>query len=318
MVERGVSARRGERMFPAPEIIESEVFAELPLEYRHPRPTAWGDANRGGQSLHSFLEGPSFDREGNLYVVDIPFGRVFRVSPSGKFAQIAEYDGEPNGLKIHRDGRIFITDYKHGVIFLDPVSGCVTPILERRWSERFKGVNDLFFADNGDLYFTDQGQTGFQDPTGRVFRLSAAGKLELLIGVIPSPNGLVMNPEQNALFVAVTRGNSVWRMPLLPDGTTTKVGLFIQLSGSLAGPDGLAMDETGSLAVAHAGLGSVWLFDRLGQPLYRVRSCAGLLTTNIAYGGADRKSLYITESDTGSILRAVMPTPGRTMFSHRD
>lgn len=303
-------------MFAPPAIIETEVFAELPAQFRRPRPTTWSDANRGGQDLHSFLEGPSFDRDGNLYVTDIPFGRVFRVSAQGTFTLVAEYDGEPNGLKIHRDGRIFITDYKHGIMLLDPTSGQVTPVLERRWSERFKGVNDLFFAASGDLYFTDQGQTGLHDPTGRLYRLTPAGRLELLADRFPSPNGLVANPEETALFVAVTRGNAIWRVPLLPDGSTSKVGLFIQLSGSLGGPDGLAVDEAGNLAVAHAGLGAVWLFDRLGQPLYRVRSCAGLLTTNLAYGGAGRKTLYITESESGSILRATLPVSGRPMFSH--
>lgn len=305
-------------MFALPAVIETEVFAELPAQFRRPRATAWSDANRGGQDLHSFLEGPSFDRNGNLYVTDIPFGRVFRVSAQGTFTLIAEYDGEPNGLKIHRDGRIFITDYKHGIMLLDPASGQVTPVLERRWSERLKGVNDLFFATNGDLYFTDQGQTGLHDPTGRLYRLTPAGRLELLADRFPSPNGLVANPEETALFVAVTRGNAVWRVPLLPDGSTTKVGIFIQLSGSLGGPDGLAVDEVGSLVVAHAGLGAVWVFDRLGQPLYRIRSCAGLLTTNVAYGGADRKTLYVTESESGAILRATLPVAGRLMFSHMD
>ena len=80
--------------------------------------------------------------------------------------------------------------------------------------------------------------------------------------------------------------------------------MFIQLSGGLGGPDGLAMDEAGGLVVAHAGLGTVWLFDRLGQPIARVQSCAGLMTTNIAYGGADRRTLYITKSETGAILCA--------------
>ena len=303
-------------MFAAPAIIETEVFAALPAGFRQPRRTAWSDANRGGQTLHSFLEGPAFDRDGDLYVTDIPYGRIFRVSAAGVFTQVAEYDGEPNGLKIHRDGRIFITDYRHGIMLLDPASGQVTPLLERRWSERFKGVNDLFFTANGDLYFTDQGQTGLHDPTGRVYRYTPAGRLDLLTDTLPSPNGIVATPDESALLIAVTRGNAIWRLPLLADGSTTKVGLFIQLSGSLAGPDGLAMDEAGNLAVAHAGLGAVWLFDRLGQPLYRVRSCAGLLTTNLAYGGADGRTLYITESESGSILRAVMPVAGRHMFSH--
>ncbi len=73
---------------------------------------------------------------------------------------MTEYDGWPNGLKIHKDGRIFVTDYKRGIVLVDPDTGKVTPLLETRGSESFKGVNDLFFAANGDLYFTDQGQTG--------------------------------------------------------------------------------------------------------------------------------------------------------------
>lgn len=303
-------------MFAPPQSIFAEAFAELPAAFRRPRASHWSEANRGGLAIDSFLEGPAFDRAGNLYVVDIPFGRVFRISPDATFTQVTGYDGEPNGLKIHRDGRIFITDYKNGIVLLDPASGTVTPFLERRWTERFKGVNDLFFAANGDLYFTDQGQTGLHDPTGRVYRLTPGGRLDLLLGTVPSPNGLVMNRNETALFVAVTRANAVWRLPLMPDGSTGKVGSFIQLSGGLGGPDGLALDEAGNLAVAHAGLGTVWLFDPLGEPLLRIRSPAGLMTTNLAYGSPDRRTLYIVESESGSILRASLPVAGKPMFSH--
>jgi len=308
--------KRDERVSAAPDSLTAETFAELPARFRRKRASPWSEANRGGRALDSFLEGPAFDRDGNLYVVDIPFGRVFRIAPEGTFAQVAEYDGEPNGLKIHRDGRIFITDYKNGIVLLDGANGTVTPVLERRWGERFKGVNDLFFAANGDLYFTDQGQTGLQDPTGRVYRLTPDDRLDLLLGTVPSPNGLVMNRDETALLVAATRANAIWRLPLMPDGTVSKVGLFIQLSGGLGGPDGLALDEVGNLAVAHAGLGTVWLFDPLGEKLLRIRSPRGLLTTNLAYGGPERRTLYITESETGSVLRVRLPIGGKPMFSH--
>ena len=301
-------------MFAPPADIPTEIFTRLPDRFRRPDPdNAWAAVNRRGAPLDSFLEGPSFDREGRLYVVDIPYGRVFRIDPSGDWTLVTEYDGEPNGLKIDRTCRIVITDYRHGLMVLDPASGAVTPLLERRWSERFKGVNDLVFAANGDIYFTDQGQTGLHDPTGRVYRLAEDGRLDLLLGTVPSPNGLVLNGAGHILYVAATRGNAVWRVPLMPDGTVSKVGIFVQLSGGLAGPDGLAMDEEDSLAVAHAGLGTVWVFNRIGEPLWRIRSCAGLLTTNLAYGGPDRRRLFITESETGSILLAHMPVPGRAL-----
>ena len=71
--------------------MDTEVFARLPEALRrHGEAPAWGAANHPGKELHSFLEGPSFDRAGNLYVVDIPYGRVFRVSSSGDFATVAD------------------------------------------------------------------------------------------------------------------------------------------------------------------------------------------------------------------------------------
>jgi gluconolactonase len=252
-------------------------------------------------------------------VTDIPFGRVFRVSPAGEWAQIAEYDGWPNGLKIHKDGRIFITDYKRGIMQLDPDSGEVTPFLETVGSEGFKGVNDLVFAANGDLYFTDQGQTGLHDPTGRVYRYSVSGKLTCLIDTIPSPNGVVIDAKMTHLLVAVTRANQIWRIPLHPSGLTMKVGCFAHLHGGPSGPDGLALDEDGCLLIAHAGFGTIWRLSPRAEPLTRIASCVpGFSTTNLAFGGPERKSLFITESETGHILRAEMPVPGQPMYSHAE
>jgi len=98
------------------------------------------------ESADRFLEGPSFDADGNLYLVDIPFGRVFRVSATGAWTLVAEYEGWPNGLKIHRDGRILLADYMHGPTELDPRAGTARPVLTSRNSESFKGCNDLYIA----------------------------------------------------------------------------------------------------------------------------------------------------------------------------
>jgi gluconolactonase len=299
-------------VFAAPPVIETAVFARVPDALRaHHNPR-----QQSGVERDCFIEGPSFDRDGNLYIVNIPYGQIFRVSPQGEFAVVATYDGEPNGLKIHRDGRLFIADHKHGLMVCDPRNGGkVETFLDRPRRERFKGLNDLVFAHNGDMYFTDQGETGLHDPTGRLWRLRRDGRLQLLLDNVPSPNGLVLTPHENILYLAVTRGNAVWRVPLHPDGTIGRVGIFIQLSGG-TGPDGMAMDAEGNLAVCHVGMGSVWLFSRVGRPLFEIRSCAGHATTNAAFGGPDGKVLYITESETGSILRARLETPGLKLFSH--
>jgi gluconolactonase len=303
-------------MFAAPPAVEAKVFTEIPAAFgRGADRSYWADIQFPGQSTPTFLEGPSFDTEGNLWVVDIPWGRLFRITPKGEVSVGAEYDGEPNGLKFHKDGRAFICDHKNGIMVFDPRTGRVEPYLERSTLERFKAVNDLVFARNGDMYFTDQGQTGLQDPSGRLYRLRTDGRLECLLNNVPSPNGLVLNKAENALFLAVTRANQIWKVTMLPDGTVTKVGAFIQMSGG-SGPDGLAIDENDNIAACHVGFGAVWLFSALGEPMLRINSPKGILTTNCAYGGPDNRTLYITESKSGSILTAEMPVPGRKMFSH--
>jgi gluconolactonase len=306
-----------QQMYAAPPELTTETFTQIPEDLRYRgSPNLWVQHTRPGVRLHSFLEGPSFDRDGHLYCVDVPYGRIFRITPDGEWSVAAEYHGEPNGLKIHKDGRIFIADHLHGIMVMDPENGKIEPVSTRANLERFRGCNDLFFAGNGDLYFTDPGRSSLSNPTGRLFVLRANGVLELLLNNIPYPNGLVMNPEETCLYLAVSRANCIWRVSLNAGPMGRMVGLFIQLSGGLAGPDGLAMDEESNLAVAHSQHGTIWLFSKYGEPLYRIRSCAGKSMTNLAYGGPDRKTLYVTEAETGSILTARMKVPGRLMYSH--
>ena len=143
--------------------------------------TDWADANKPGQTADCFIEGPAFDASGDLYIVDIPFGRIFRIAPDKSWSLVAEYDGWPNGMKIGKDGRILVADYMHGIMQLDAKTGHMLPVLTSRNSELFRGCNDLHIASNGDIYFTDQGQTGLHDPTGLSVSLRpAAGSTALL------------------------------------------------------------------------------------------------------------------------------------------
>lgn len=303
-------------MFAAPPEITASVFATVPNELAgKPETSEWLRVQHRGKPFRAFLEGPSFDRRGNLFCVDIAYGRLLRISPDGEFDVFAQYDGEPNGLKFHKDGRLFLADHRHGIMVVDPINGKVEPFLTRPGFEHFHGVNDLHFSSNGDLYFTDQGQSGLQSPHGRLFRLDSSGSLDCLLDRIPSPNGLVLNEAEDQVLLAVTRANAIWRIRFLPDGrTVAKSGTFIQLSGGLAGPDGIALADDGSLAVGHMGLGAVWLFSRLGEPMLRIRSPKGLLTANCAFGGPEGKTLFITEAETASILTADLPVKGKTMF----
>ena len=91
----------------------------------------------------------------------------------------------------------------------------------------------------------------------------------------------------------------------------------VSLCSTAANSRALPDSGSGNLVVVHAGFGTAWLFSALGEPLTRIRSCAGIRTTNVAYGGPDRRTLYITEAEHGVVLRARLEVPGRPMFSHR-
>src|SRR5665213_1031474 len=287
-----------------PKLIQAELFSAMPENFRRKGVrTDWADANKPGQTAECFIEGPAFDAAGNLYIVDIPFGRIFRIAPDKTWSLVAEYDGWPNGLKIAKDGRILVADYMHGIMQLDATAGRMRPMLTNRNSESFRGCNDLHVASNGDIYFTDQGQTGLHDPTGRVFRLSAAGKLDCLIDTGISPNGLVLDPAETVLFVAMTRDNAVWRVPLLKDGGVAKVGRFCSTFGT-SGPDGLTMDRAGRLFVAHASLGHGFVFAPNGELIARIKACAGSSCTNVPIGGKSSDRRYVTESVTGTVVVA--------------
>jgi gluconolactonase len=287
-----------------PKLIETRVFSAMPDQFRRKGvATEWADANRPGNPADCFIEGPSFDAAGNLYIVDIPFGRIFRIAPDGTWSLVIEYEGWPNGLKIGAQGRILVADYRRGIMELDAAAGKISPVLASRNSESFRGCNDLHIARNGDIYFTDQGQTGLHDPTGRVYRMTTGGRLDCLIDTGPSPNGLVLDPKEAVLFVAMTRDNAVWRMPFMNDGSVSKVGRFCSMFGP-SGPDGMTMDQAGRLFVAHASLGHVFVFAPNGEMIARIKSCAGSTCTNVAIGGAKADRLYITESATGSVLVA--------------
>lgn len=303
-------------MYAAPPSVEAEVFAVIPDQYRRTDvPSDWVKVQVHGAPSPAFLEGPVFDAAGNLWVTDIPWGRLFKITPGGEVSVGVEYDGYPNGVKFLPDGTALIADHKRGIMRFDPASGEVTTWFDRYRLEPFKGCNDLTIAKNGDVWFTDQGQSSLAEPTGRLYRIRKSdGELELMLDRLAGPNGLVFTANEGALLLAVTRANAIWKLMFHEGHAIGKVSTWVQMSGG-TGPDGLAIDEDDNVVACHVGVGSVWAFSKLGEPLLRIR-CEkyGLYATNCAYGGPDNKTLFITESASGTILRAQLPVAGRALL----
>lgn len=288
-----------------PRDLRAGLLTRLPESLHHRGdPTDWVRVTRPGQRLHSFLEGPCIGADGTLWLVDVPYGRIFAIAPSGEWTLAHAYPGEPHGLARLPDGSLAVTDYRQGVLRFDPVAGTLAPIVARTNTEAFRGLGDITRGPDGSLWFTDPGRSSLTDPTGRLFRLRPGQHAAQPVLVnVPYPNGVALSPDGRFVYLAVTRANAVWRlMADAPDPLLPMAGVFLSLSGGL-GPDGLAVDRHGRIAIAQAQAGRALLFDRLGDPLARIRLPEGLWTTSVAFT-PDGDALLIVEAETASIYRA--------------
>ncbi|MGP8431888.1 SMP-30/gluconolactonase/LRE family protein [Paraburkholderia fungorum] len=288
----------------SPSTVDSVPFSTLPESFHYQgEPTAWTKITRPGMRLHSFLEGLVISPEGELLLTDVPHGRIFSVSPDGSHWQEKfVYDGEPHGLTFLPDGRVVVADYRRGLLVVDLVSGSMAPLCSGYNTENFRGLSDLVADQDGAIWFTDSGRTSLSDPTGRLFRVSPAGELRCVLDNVPYPNGVAISADGANVFVAVTRGNAVWRLArALPASGKPMAGIYLQLSGGL-GPDGLSVSSMGMLAVAHAQAGSAWLLDEVGQVQSRIRTPGGMWTTSVRFS-RDAQTLYIVDAQTATIFK---------------
>ena len=288
------------------ERIAARHFVRLPAPQRRTRPSAWLARRGRPQSVPAFGEAPTIGPDGQLYVVDVAWGRVFTIADGGDVHTVLEYDGEPNGLAFTPQGDVVIADYRRGLLSAsvtsrgwDPPRTELTSVAGRA----FDGLNDALVVPSlGAVFLTDQGDSGLQDPSGRVIRVGADGAATVVLGGIPSPNALAYDADLDSLYVAVTRDNAVWRIPELSDAPVSRVGRYLQLSGG-TGPDGICVGPASSLFVTHLGLGVVYGFDVTGI-LRAVIDCRPYLEpTGVVYDG---RRVLITES-TGSVLEAKIP-----------
>ncbi|GAA3869552.1 SMP-30/gluconolactonase/LRE family protein [Celeribacter arenosi] len=287
--------------------LTATLWTELPDDLHHlGDPSAWAKMTRPGQPMHSFLEAAFFDEGGNLWLSDVPYGRIFRITPAGVWTHEHQIDGEPHAMRIAPDGRRIAVDYRHGLIEL--VGDAAFEVLSTGGATPFLGLSDMAYGSDGALWFTDSGRTSLSDPSGRVYRWEN-GDLRLVLECVPYSNGIAISPDNAWVYVAATRANQVWKFSTrLPEAGAPMVGTYLQLSGGL-GPDGLACNADGWLAVAQAQAGRAYVFDALGDLIANVRLPRGLWTTSVTFDPADPQRLIIVDAQFGGIFACHIPNP---------
>lgn len=215
-----------------------------------------------------------------------------------------------NGLAVDEMGRVVAATHDvRGVSRLDPQSAARAVLVDRFEGRRFNTTNDLVVASNGTIYFTDPAYNGQLDGREReldkegVYRWRPDGSLERLAHG-RRPNGITLSPDEGWLYFSERGARTFWRLSLHSDGSVGAPEVLMQ--GRDAAADGVTMDCAGNLYLAVPERGVV-VFGPDGERIGRVSGASGV--TNVAFGGEDHRTLYITERRALKQVRA-WPIPG--------
>ena len=274
-----------------------------------------------------FLEGPSFDRQGNLYVTSIFDGRVFKITPDKKVTTIFNKKGVlPDGTAIHKDGRLFLACLTGELIAMNTDGSNVTYI-EPRHQGKPRSLNDLVFDSKGNLYITDFTGT-FANPTGGLYRFSSDfTSVKPVIENLASANGVGFAPEGNVLWASETGRNTLIRIELLEDGITINpiagVTIPYRFTGGPGGCDSLSIDEEGNVYQCMIFQGRAVILNKRGIPVANVlipgrEEGKNLGTTKAAFKpGTDEVYIMAWGKAGAWIYRFKGLAKGLKLFSHQ-
>ncbi|MFL6122296.1 SMP-30/gluconolactonase/LRE family protein [Actinophytocola sp.] len=258
----------------------------------------------------NFLEGPTWDAATQtLLLSDMYDGTgpqnvqpadILRFTPAtGTFTTFVE-DAGSNGLAISRDGTFVVaaTHDQRSVSSYNLATGQRTTIAANYQGHLFNSPNDVTVAANGTVYFTDPNFQRANRPdemSGRtgVFRITN-GVVALIDDTIRQPNGIELSPDGRTLYVGGNATGKIYKYPVNADGSTGPRSDF----ASLGGTDGGTVDCAGNVYQATFDDGKIHVFSPAGQSLGTIS--AGRNATNVAFGGPDRTTLYITSGTPSS------------------
>jgi gluconolactonase len=290
----------------------------------------------------TWTEGPIWIQPGYLMFADIPSNSIRKwmpgagvsifMQPSG-YRGSAPYGGpEPgsNGMTLDRAGRLTVAGHaQQNVWRLERIDSKapITILADTYQGKRLNSPNDLVYKSDGSLYFTDPPyglRTQKDDDPAKqlqvngVYRIPGAAdqkpgaepsraQLKLLIKDLPRPNGIVFSPDEKYLYVNNSEPKKIWmRYAVKTDGTLTEGMLFCDATSDTrpGAPDGMKVDQQGNLY--SAGPGGIWIFSPAGKHLGTIDFPEKV--ANLAWGGTDYKTLYVTASS--SIYRISLTVPG--------
>jgi len=246
-----------------------------------------------------FPEGPCFDRNGILWLVEKDAGNL--VSLEGETCQRHHVGGAPNGIAVDKNNMLWFCDSFHNSIrTFDPKSGTTETIIEQIEGQTLKMPNDLTFDNKGNLLFTCPGSE-LNDGTGYVCHYDLTQGLKKIATGMFYPNGLAFSKEETQLYIAETGTKKIWSFDWdSKTRTLSNQKLFAETGGNI-GPDGIAFDEDENLYVAVYGSRQVKVWNKNGTQIDGFDT-KGNNPTNCAIDPKGQQGLMITEAELGLLI----------------
>ena len=254
-------------------------------------------------------EGPVWVKDA-LYFSDFAFSqgfpsRIRKLAADGSVSTVTE-DGGSNGLAVDANGDLVVASHKDKALLRQSLKdGKRTPIAQRYNGQVFNSPNDIAIAADGTIYFTDPDYQRAAAPGGQpvtgIYRVGADGKVTLVDGTRHNPNGIALSLKEDVLYVNAS-DNEVRSYPIV-NGMPQQGRPFARIDGG----DGMTLDCHGNLYVTEHGAKRVRVFSPEGKELATIRVDANV--TNVAFGGADGRTLYITGA--GAVWQIRLDVTGR-------
>lgn len=254
-----------------------------------------------------FPEGPAFDRDQNIWIVEKDAGNLIFVRKG--MAHRYAVGGAPNGIAIDERGLIWFCDsLQNSIRTFDPNTGATDTIVSKINGMALKMPNDLAFDQHKNLLFTCPGSR-LDDGSGYICCLDSAGNLTIVHQGIYYPNGLAFSPDFQTLYIAETGTHFIWKTQW--DPVFKRVGnikKWLNVGGPI-GPDGMAVDVEGNLYIAVYGAGNI---SKINPNTERIEKIAieGQKPTNCALSRTKGVGLIVTEAEKGRLIQIAVEATG--------
>jgi gluconolactonase len=285
-----------------------------------------------------FLEGPMAMNDGSVIFTDMKARCLTRVTPDGTVSKVADVPGGANGAAIGPDGAIYIAN-KGGMEFetvdgrhhsvgvhgknggaidrVDIATGQITRLYTEGDGRKLRAPNDLVFDRSGGFWFTDLGSIDFETlDWGALYYAKADGSFitcEQQGRGLVTPNGIGLSADEQTVYTAETLTGRVWAFPVETPGK------FVQANGMAArrplgmlpvfeALDSLAVDSEGWVCAGALVVGGIACFHPDGRTAIVPAPRNGI--TNICFGGADMRDVWITAGHAGEVYKGRWDVPG--------